>query len=152
MGHPPLRSFLQHTAHSMPFPSSEGRHQNLSVHMNTSAAFSLCTIHLMQWMLAHTGKNCSTNKPLTRRRSLYSSAISDPTAVIPCSGVGRKHILQGVRDHEVRSLPGDSPPQTPSTWLQLEANGMQECGVCHSTLPAPCSRTACVWSLVADRN
>lgn len=128
MGHPPLRSFLQHTAHSMPFPSSE---RSSRKHISF-----ILTVHRPPHAMdaAHTGKNCSTDKPLPRRRSPHSSAPSDPTAVVPCSRVGRKHILQGVRDNEGWSLPAYSPPQTPSTSLQLEANGMQECGVCHSTL------------------
>ena len=117
----------------------------LKVQTNTSTAFSLCTVHLMQRMLAHSRKNSSTDQPLTRRRSPHASELSDATAVIPCSGVGRKHILQSVSYNEGWSLPGDSPPQTPSTSLQPEANGMQECGVCqNNTLSATCSRTACV--------
>lgn len=141
MGHPLLRSFLQHTAHSMPFPSSERRHQNLRVHANTSAAFSLCTV-LMQWMLRILGKTVALTSP-PQETAPHSSAPSDPTAVVPCSRVGRKHILQSVRENEGWSLPGDSPPQTPahrSSWRPMVCKSV----VCATAPSAPCSRTACV--------
>lgn len=123
MGHPLLRSFLPSAhRHSMPFPSFERRHQNLRVHAKTSAAFSLCTV-LMQWMLRILGKTVALTSP-PQETAPHSSAPSDPTAVVPCSRVGRKHILQSVRDNEGWSLPADSPPQTPahrSSWRSIYA-------------------------------
>lgn len=143
LGHPPLRSFLQHTAHSMPFPSSERRHQNLRVHANTSASFSLCTVHLMQWILRILGKTVALTSPSPGEglRTPQRLLILQQWFLVP--GWEESTFSRAWEIMRVGHCLPTVLPQTPSThssWRPMVCKSV----VCATAPSAPCSRTACV--------
>lgn len=113
------------------------------VHANTSASFSLCTVHLMQWMLRILGKTVALTSPSPGEglRTPQRLLILQQWFLVPGweeSTFSRAWEIMRV-GHCLRTVLR-KPQAHHSSWRPMVCKSV----VCATAPSAPCSRTACV--------